>query len=120
MPVCISREIKSFYNKTGYVTGWGWLNPLKLPSNFFFIVIYIISGSTGSNRLSTILMEASVQILFDNECEKILKKFPTPFDVKVHICAGHGGPDTCQGDSGKFTTNIFMTYQHLHYFKYNF
>ena len=56
-------------------------------------------------------MEASVPILFDNECEMVMKKFPTPFNVSTQLCAGRGGPDTCQGDSGKFI--IIKTLQNL-------
>lgn len=50
---------------------------------------------------SSILQETQVQIISTAECEKSYKpSFPTQvFDERI-ICAGTGGHDTCQGDSG--------------------
>lgn len=61
-------------------------------------------GSTSfQGPQSSILQDAQVQVVATHDCEKNYKsKFPMQvFDDRI-ICAGLGGRDACQGDSGYY------------------
>lgn len=66
---------------------------------------------------SNILKDAQVQIIPTTECANSYKMvFPSQiFDNRI-ICAGGGGHDACQGDSGKETVvdnYFFKTFYNL-------
>lgn len=66
-------------------------------------------GSTSyQGPQSSILRETQVTIVPISKCEQSYKAaFPSQvFDDRI-ICAGDGGHDTCQGDSGKCQFSIF-------------
>lgn len=81
--------------KTAFIAGWGSVSFQGPQSN--------------------ILRDAHIKIIPTTECEKSYKsKFSTQvFDNRI-ICAGGGGKDACQGDSGEFLfIHITKNYKNL-------
>ncbi len=67
---------------------------------------FITIGETEKERESKVLMEVSLRIRDDDECEELSTQFAVAFNISTQLCAGKRGGDTCHGDSGKFTIPV--------------
>src|SRR5262249_62376710 len=86
-------------NRTGIVTGWGTMRPLRIIGGQAIDVLTnqpVRPGAPGyfTNRL----MEVEIPLVDRETCQQA---YPTRKIDERHICAGlkEGGKDSCQGDS---------------------
>jgi secreted trypsin-like serine protease len=87
-------------NRTGIVTGWGTMRPLRIIGGQPIDVLTnqpVRPGAAGyfTNRL----MEVEIPLVDRETCQQA---YPDRKIDERHICAGlkEGGKDSCQGDSG--------------------
>jgi secreted trypsin-like serine protease len=87
-------------NRTGIVTGWGTMRPLRIIGGQPIDVLTnqpVRPGAPGyfTNRL----MEVEIPLVDRETCQQA---YPARKIDERHICAGlkEGGKDSCQGDSG--------------------
>ena len=54
---------------------------------------------------STVLRQVTIPILTDANCTNTITNTTVQINTDLKVCAGIGGKDTCQGDSGFLKNN---------------